>query len=141
MQYLETPSKINIIPPTPSFYPHNFELYTLDYVHTLWINTIRKWFLLHRYVSHPRCSDTIPNTNSINFTPRKKVEQSDFGINKPSDALCNFCLSPFDFAIIFNNDKKDGNKVVGNARIHVIHLTSQFNEGLGWYWCCKSIWR
>ena len=75
-------------------------------------------------MSHPCCSDTIPNTDSINFTPLKKVEQSDFGINKPSDALCNFYLSPFDFAIIFSNDKKDGNKVVGNACIHVIHLTS-----------------
>ena len=36
-----------------------------------------------------------------------------------SDALCNLCLSPFNFTIIFHDDKYDENKVLGNARIHV----------------------
>ena len=33
-------------------------------------------------------------------------------IDKPSDALCNLCLRPFNFTIIFHDDKKDENKVL-----------------------------
>ena len=67
----------------------------------------------------PYCPDTISNTNMSNSTPLKKVEHSDFGIDKPSDALCKLCLRPFNFTIVFHDDKKDENKVIGNAHIHV----------------------
>ena len=40
-------------------------------------------------------------------------------MEKPSDALCNLCPRRFNFTIIFPNDKKDENKVTGNAQIHV----------------------
>ena len=72
--------------------------------------------LLRRLCVH---TDAIRNTNRSNLAPLKKVERSDFGIDKPSDALCNLCLRPFHFTIIFHNDKKDENKVIGNGRIHV----------------------
>ena len=62
------------------------------------------------WTQSPYCSDAIHNTNRSNFAPLKIVERSDFGIDKPSDAL---------FTIIFHDDKKDENKVIGNARIHV----------------------
>ena len=62
---------------------------------------------------------SIRNTNRSNFAPLKIVERSDFGIDKPSDTLCNLCLRPFNFTIIFHDDKKDENKVIGNAHIHV----------------------
>ena len=48
----------------------------------------------------------------------KKVEHSNFGIDKP-DALCNLCLRPFNFTIIFRDNKQDENKVIGNACIYV----------------------
>ena len=39
---------------------------------------------------------------------------------KPSDdALCNLCLRSFNFTIVFHDNKKDENKVIRNARIHV----------------------
>ena len=47
------------------------------------------------------------------------MERGYFGIDKPSDALCNLCFRPFNFTIIFHDDKKYENKVIGNARIHV----------------------
>ena len=59
------------------------------------------------------------NTKKSNSAPFKKVERSDFGIDKPSDALCNLYLRPFNFTTIFRDDKKDENKVIGNAHIHV----------------------
>ena len=40
-------------------------------------------------------------------------------LDKPFDALCNICLRSFNFTIIFHDDKKDENKVIENARIHV----------------------
>ena len=59
------------------------------------------------------------NTIKSNSALLKKVEHSDFGIDKPSDAPCNLCLRPFNFMTIFHDDKKDENKVTGNACIHV----------------------
>ena len=58
------------------------------------------------------------NTKKSNSAPLKKVERSDFGIDKLSDALCNLCSRPFNFTTSFH-DKKDENKVIGNARIRV----------------------
>ena len=62
---------------------------------------------------------SVTQTNRSNSTLLKELECSDFGIDKPSDALCNLCLRPFNFKIIFHDDKKDENKVTGNAHIHV----------------------
>ena len=61
----------------------------------------------------------ICNTKKSNSALLKKVEHSNFEIDKPSNALCNLCLRPFNFTTIFHDDKKDENKVIGNACIHV----------------------
>ena len=53
----------------------------------------------------------------------KKVEQSDFGIDKPSDTLCNLCLRPSNFTIIFRDDEKDECKVACNC-MHPCKFTS-----------------
>ena len=42
-----------------------------------------------------------------------------YTLDKPFDAHCKLCLGPFNFMMIFHNDKKDENKVIGNARTHV----------------------
>ena len=91
----------------------------MDHVHTLQTDVVPKRFLLRiGFVSY--CSDAIRNTQiRSNSALLKKVEQSDFGIYKPSDALCNLCLRLFNFTIIFHDDKKDENKVIGNGCIHV----------------------
>ena len=42
-----------------------------------------------------------------------------YTLDKTSDAACNLYLNPFNFTIIFHDDKKDENKVIGNAGTHV----------------------
>ena len=56
-----------------------------------------------------------------------------YTLDKPSDALYNLCLRPFNFTIIFHDDKKDENKVIENACIH--HVNSPLSVTLPY--ACK----
>ena len=45
-------------------------------------------------------------------------------------SLFNLSLTPFSFPLIFQNDKKDEKKVIGNARSHVtLTLNIAFSQG------------